>query len=176
MPCQGGKTNYIQGSFNPRDKKSIDNEIAGDSMMSSSGISAPILTAEQTNNNFFLHRKLNKYTRLRQTGRLPKPDLGQTAPNRTFALLEIAKRIVRQYCPVEFVSDYFLDQALELFVVLHKGNDFRYIDDVPQRDFHWIKDILLTCRARDFSRAASFTGVGGEDSSCANEDFVRHFF
>lgn len=143
-------------------------------MSSNNGVAPPIQTAEQTNNNFFLHRKLNKYTRLRQSGRLGKPDLGQTAPNRTFALLDIAKRIVRQYCPVEFVSDYFLDQALELFVVLHKGNDFRYIEDVPYRDYHWIKDILLSCRSKDFSKVARFRGVSGEGSPCSHEDFVRN--
>lgn len=113
----------------------------------------PELTPEQSlsplgfssNANFEQHRKLNQFIRLRQVGTLKPLDITTTAPSRTFSLLEISRRVVRSAIPEEFVSSVFISNAMELFMVLHRGQDFRYAEDIELRDYKWIEEILLKC-------------------------------
>ncbi|ODN02793.1 hypothetical protein Ocin01_03886 [Orchesella cincta] len=125
-----------------------------------------------SNSNFFIHRRLNKYIRMRQVGLLPRPDFSMIAPNRTFSLLDIAKRVVRGACPSTFVSDIFLEQALELFVILHKGQDFRFIEDIENRDFKWIQEILLTCRVGAIENPLNVVGDKSL-AGCQNDGLIQ---
>lgn len=151
----------------------LNNGVSSNSQEATTESSMPLYS----NANFFMHKKLSKFTRLRQVGQLEEPDLSKTAPNKTFTLIGIAKDITRKYCPEEFISDIFLNQALELFVALHKGQDLHYIEDLPPRDFKWIEEILLDCKK---SVTDGLVGTGktwqqehGDKEECISDDLVN---
>jgi len=110
-----------------------------------SNFSSLTMTQQLEANNFFLNRKLNHYSKLRQVGYIQPNDLRQVKPQRTFELLEIVRDISKRTCADRFVSSLFIDQAVDLFVILHKGRNYRYTEDLAEDDFSWIKKILTSC-------------------------------
>jgi hypothetical protein len=103
------------------------------------------VTQQMNANNFFLNRKLNHYSKLRQVGYLQPNDLRQIKPQRTFELLELVRDISKRACADRYVSSLFIDQAVDLFVILHKGRNYRYSEDLGEDDFSWMRKILTSC-------------------------------
>lgn len=96
--------------------------------------------------NFWLNRKLNHYSKLRQVGYLKAHDLTQIPPTRTFELLELIREIGKRVCGGDqYVSSLYIDQALDLFVLLHKGRNYRYTEDLGGSEAGWIRTILGGC-------------------------------
>ena len=96
-------------------------------------------------NNMFLNRQLNQYAKLRQVKAVPKPDHSQIKPTRTFAIFDLMRQITMKTCSAEFVTPAFIEKAVDLFIVLHKGRNYRYVEDLTETDSGWIRDILHEC-------------------------------
>ncbi|CAL8148015.1 unnamed protein product [Orchesella dallaii] len=101
--------------------------------------------------NKFLNRKMMIYNIISQldTGDINRSGNGSWGePKRTFEVFDMMKNITRSYCPDEYVSREWIDLVVELFYILHKGNIFRYDENLSVFEYEWIKDILSKCYAR----------------------------
>lgn len=165
LPTSGGTKEKFGRNF-------VGNNNA-DSMIDSFSEVSPVENSPPSNSKFPLHRKLHRYIRMRQAGFLGAPDYTRIAPNRTFALLDIAKRVARRVCPSNFVSDVFINQVMELFVVLHRGQEFRFPEDIESRDFRWIQEILLKCRRGIMKSTLDVRGSESSQPECENSGLVN---
>ena len=131
----------------------------------------PTQTAIKDAKNRYLNRKLNHWAKLRQVGSLNKPSISDIKPSRTFELLELAKNISQKACPKSYLSSLFLDQAVDLFVVLHQGRDYRYSEDLEEKNYLWIQSILGSCY-RDIEALNVYTESAEFDSTCRDRQRV----
>lgn len=69
-------------------------------------------------------------------------------PKRTFELYAMMKDITTIYCPHEYVWPEWIDLVVDLFYIIHKGNTFKYDENLSEGEFEWIKDILTKCHDR----------------------------
>jgi hypothetical protein len=104
----------------------------------------------------------NKQSSLKQ--KPPPPVYGE--PKKTFELFDMMKKISQKFCPAEFVKPDWLELAIDLFYILHKGNVFRYEEPISQEQYDWIKDILTKCDASIQSIPLSAEGSSKANSTC----------
>lgn len=99
--------------------------------------------------NKFLNRKMLIYNIISQIEESPKknrtPEEPYGTPKRTFELFHMMKNITQKFCPNEYVNSDWIELAVNLFYILHKGNVFRYEETLSDEEFGWIKSILTTC-------------------------------
>jgi len=129
----------------------------------------------QNETNAWLNRKLNRYAKLRQVKLAAKPSLGRELKRiRSLALLDVMKEITIKSCP--FTSSDFLEQALDLFLVLHQVQDLHVSLDLPPVNFEWIHQILNACskEARPLNLYVETGPIGCEESEYVNPLEIRH--
>lgn len=101
--------------------------------------------------NKYLNRKMLIYNIISQIEESPiknsDPVPPYGAPAKTFELFHMMKNITQRFCPDEYVSTEWLDLAINLFYILHKGNVYQYEEILSQEEYEWIKNILTTCVA-----------------------------
>lgn len=98
--------------------------------------------------NKFLNRKMMIYNIISQLNADNASNSTYGEPKRTFELFDMMKEITTIYCPQQFVWPDWVDLVVELFYIIHKGNIFKYDENLSEGEFQWIKDILTKCHER----------------------------
>lgn len=118
-----------------------------------SAVNATHPTEYWKHDNKFLNRKMMIYNVINQLS--PEENSSNSTnnsgflePKRTFELFDMMKQIATAYCPDEFVNRDWIDLVIDLFYILHKGNIFKYDENLSEGDYKWIKGILSKCHAR----------------------------
>jgi hypothetical protein len=102
--------------------------------------------------NKFLNRKMLIYNIISQIEESPKKSNGTAVepygdPKKTFELFHMMKNITQKFCPNEYVNSDWIELAINLFYILHRGNVYRYEETLNGEEYAWIKSILTTCLA-----------------------------
>jgi len=98
------------------------------------------------NRKMIMHNVINQLNDDEDEGNCTNSSVLYGEPKRMFEIFDLMKSIAQSQCPNKYVNRNWLDLAIDLFYVLHKGNIFRYEEPLDNMQFEWIKSILTDCQ------------------------------